>query len=77
MARLYMLTLPGMDVASDWALVHDRLLDEFPEIVDVLATTMSATLLIVYGGDANVDDWLVVIGDGILTRQVRFGRRLA
>jgi hypothetical protein len=70
MPRLYMLTVPGLNVASDWAPVHDRLLDDFPEITDVLATTMPATLLIVYEGGANVDAWLDGMSDGILSRRM-------
>jgi len=73
MPRLFMLTVPGLKVASDWAAVHDRLLDDFPGITDVLATTMTATLLIVYEGDANVDAWLEGISDGILSRRIRAG----
>jgi hypothetical protein len=37
MPQRYMLTLPGLDVKSDWSAVHDRLLDDFDEIEDVLA----------------------------------------
>lgn len=57
----------------DWAAVHDRLLDDFPGITDVLASTMTATLLIVYEGDANVDAWLEGISDGILSRRISAG----
>jgi hypothetical protein len=64
-----MLTVPGLNVASDWAAVHDRLLDDFPGITDILATTMTATLLIVYEGDANVDAWLEGITAQILSRR--------
>jgi hypothetical protein len=70
MPRLFMVTVPGLKVASDWAAVHDRLLDDVPGITDVLATTMTATLLIVYEGDANVDAWLEGIGEGILSRRI-------
>jgi hypothetical protein len=70
MPRLFMVTVPGLKVASDWAAVHDRLLDDFPGITDVLATTMTATLLIVYEGDANVDAWLEGISEGILSRRI-------
>ncbi len=73
MPRLLMLTVPGLKVASDWQAVHDRLLDDFPGITDVLATTMTATLLIVYQGDANVDDWLEGISDGIVSRRLSTG----
>ena len=57
MPRLYMITVPGLNVASDWAPIHDLMLDEFPEITDVLATTIPATLLIADEGDAGVDAW--------------------
>ena len=70
MPRLYMITVPGLTVASDWAPVHDRLLDDFPQITDVLATTMPGTLLIVYEGEANADAWLWGISDGLLSRRV-------
>jgi hypothetical protein len=69
--RLFMLTVPGLRVASDWAAVHDRLLDDFPGITDVLATTLTGTLLIVYQGDANVDAWLEGVSDGVISRRIR------
>ena len=45
--NLYSLSLPGLDVRSDWRAVQDRLLDDFPAIDDVLPTTTTATILIV------------------------------
>jgi hypothetical protein len=46
MPRLYMITVPGLEVKSDWRIVHDRLLDDFPLVDDVLPTTTPETLLI-------------------------------
>jgi hypothetical protein len=66
--KLYSLTLPGLDVRSDWRAVHDRLLDDFPAIDDVLPTTMTATVLIVYEGSAQIDGWLDSIDEAILSR---------
>ena len=68
---LYSLTLPGLDVRSDWRVVHDRLLDDFPAIGDVVPTTMAATILIVYEGSAQIDGWLDSIDEAILSRRVR------
>jgi hypothetical protein len=51
-------TVPGLDVSSDWLTVHDRLLEDFPELTDVLATTMPGALLIVYEGEPNIDGWV-------------------
>jgi hypothetical protein len=70
MPRLYMLTMPGLQVKSDWVAVHDRLLDEFPEVTDVLPTTITATLLIVYEGEAKVDAWLEGISEAVLGRRI-------
>jgi hypothetical protein len=74
MPRLYMLTVPGLDVASDWAAVHDHLLDDFPAVTDVLATTMSGTLLIVYDGNADIDGWLAGVSEGVLSRRATAAR---
>jgi hypothetical protein len=60
--KLYLVTVPGLDVKSDWRLVHDRLLDDFPEVSDVLATTMPATILIVYEGSPQGGRWLEGVG---------------
>jgi hypothetical protein len=70
MPRLCLLTVPGLNVPSDWAAVHDRLLDDCPDVTDVLATTMTSTLLIVYEGDLNLDAWLEGISLGILSRRM-------
>jgi hypothetical protein len=75
MPQRYMLTLPGLDVKSDWSAVHDRLLDDFDEIEDVLATTMAGTLLILYGGNPDVDGWLDRVSEAVLSRQLSPGRR--
>ena len=64
---LYWLTLPGLDVRSDWRVVHDRLLDDFPAIDDVLPTTTTATILVVYEDSAQIDGWL----DAVVRRVVR------
>jgi hypothetical protein len=65
-----MITVPGLEVRSDWAAVHDRLLDDFPAISDVLATTIPATVLVVHEGPPEIDAWLDGIGEAILSRRV-------
>jgi hypothetical protein len=74
MPRLHMITVFGLNVKFDWPAVHDRLLDDFPHVMDVLATTIAATLLIVYEGDADIDDWLAGVS-GILSRSISAARR--
>ena len=75
--KLYSMTLPGLDVRSDWRAVHDRLLDDFPAIDDVLPTTMLATVLIAYRGPAEVDGWLGSINEALLSCRLRSARRPA
>lgn len=75
MPQLYMLTVPGLEVKLDWSAVHDRLLDDFPNIADVLATTMTGTILIAYRGNADVDAWLEDVSETILSRRLTSGRR--
>jgi hypothetical protein len=58
--------VPGLNVRSDWRLVHDRLLDDFPEVTDVLATTMKETILIVYEGHADASAWLETVSETLL-----------
>lgn len=71
MPCLYMITVPGLQVKSDWRIVHDRLLDDFPEVDDVLPTTTPETLLIVYRGRAQIDEWLDAMSAGVLLRRAR------
>lgn len=66
MQRFHQITVPELEVSSDWRLIHDRLLDEFPEVTDVLPTTMKGTILIVYEGSGDADAWLETIGETIL-----------
>ena len=66
MEKLFLITVPGLDVRSDWRVLHDRLLDEFPAVSDVLATTIGATILIVYAGRTDADAWLETIAETVL-----------
>jgi hypothetical protein len=74
MARLYQITVPGLDVRSDWRVVHDRLLDDFTGVGDVLATTIPETVLIVYRGKPEIDGWLESVNGSVLAR--RAGRQI-
>ncbi len=68
MPQLYLITVPGL-ATSDWRTIHDRLLDDFPRVTDVLPTTMKATVLIAYEGAAEVDAWLDSVTDSIFARR--------
>ena len=69
MSRFSQITVPGLHVPSDWRTVHDRLLDDFPRIADVLPTTMPGTILIVYKGAPDVDGWLESVSGAVLARR--------
>ena len=75
MPQLYMITVPGLDVKSDWSVVHDRLLDAFARVSDVLPTTMPSTLLIAYQGAPDVDGWLRLVSETLLGRRRKTGAR--
>jgi hypothetical protein len=66
-----MITVPGLEVKGDSLPVHDLLLDEFPKVTDVLATTIPETLLIVYRGRAEIDAWLAGIDKAVAVRRIR------
>ena len=59
--KLYMVTVPGLRVTSDFASVRDRLLDDCPGVLDVLPTTIKATRV-------NLDAWLERAGDEVVWR---------
>jgi hypothetical protein len=70
MPGLCLMTVPGLDVGPEWRPVHDRLLDEFPAVTDVLATTMPETLLIVHDGPPD-GAWLDTAGATVLALRGR------
>ena len=75
--RLYSIMVPGLEVRSDWRLVHDRLLDDFPAIDDVLPTTTAGTILVVYQGRAQPDKWLESIDAAVLGVRLSQRRQFA
>jgi hypothetical protein len=73
MQKLYEITIPGLSMTADFPAVHHRLLADFPDVVDVLAMTAPATLLVVYGGEPEVDGWIDALSDSVATRRIRLG----
>jgi hypothetical protein len=65
-----MITVPGLEVKSDWRIVHDCLLDDFPNVDDVLPTTIAETLLIVYRERAEIDAWLDALSKAVPHRRL-------
>jgi hypothetical protein len=75
MQRLYRITVPGLSVAQDFATARQRLLGDFPDIQEVVATTTPGTLAVVTSGSEDVDSWReallesVTAGDANATRK--------
>ena len=69
MQQLYRITVPGLSVKSDFTAVRRRLLVDFPAVIDVIATTAPATVLVLYRGQAEADAWLAAVADAATRRR--------
>lgn len=58
MQRHCKITVPGLSMNRDFTAARERLMAEFPNVHDVVATTAPATLLVLYSGREEVDSWL-------------------
>jgi hypothetical protein len=70
MDRLYQVMIPGLSIAAHFPAVRRRLLADFPEVCEVLATTMPGTVLIAHRGEPQTDAWLNALEDAVATRPV-------
>jgi len=71
MQRLYEITIPGLSIKSDLPAIRRRLLAAFPQVVEVLAMTTPATVLVVYHGEDEIDAWCDELNDAVATRPGR------
>jgi hypothetical protein len=69
------ITVPGLSVKRDFTAARRRLLAEFPDIQEVIATTAPGTLLVLSCGPEDVDAWLDTL-DSLATRELRKTGRL-
>jgi hypothetical protein len=75
MQRLCRITVPGLSLKWDFAAARERLLRDFPEVHEVIATTAPATILVVYSGEDRVDAWLDSLLDTVAAREGKAVRR--
>jgi hypothetical protein len=75
MQRLCRITVPGLSIEADFAGARERLLSEFPNVHEVIATTAPATLLVLYSGCAEADAWVDALLDSTQTDHVEVNRR--
>jgi hypothetical protein len=74
MQRLCRITVPGLSIKSDFTTARERLLSDFPNIQEVVATTAPGTLLVVYSGAHEADAWYELL-DSIAASRVGMTRR--
>lgn len=75
MQKLCRITVPGLSVKRDFTAARRRLLAEFPDIQEVIATTAPGTLGVLSSGSEDVDAWLATL-DSLSTREARKTGRL-
>jgi hypothetical protein len=63
MPRLYQITIPGLALKGDLTAARRRLIDDFTRVLEVLARTIPATVLVAYLGEDEVDAWLDALSD--------------
>lgn len=69
MQQLYRITVPGLSVRSDFTAVRVRLLADFPAVIDVVATTAPATVLVLYRGRGDAVAWIAASADAATRRR--------
>jgi hypothetical protein len=65
MLKLYEITIPGLSMRTDIPAIRHRLLADFPDVDEVLATTRPATVLVAYRGEDELDDWLDALSESV------------
>jgi hypothetical protein len=70
MPSLYQLTIPGLSLKGDFTAARRRLIADFPRVLEVLATTIPATVLVVYRGEDEVDAWLDALSEAVAARRM-------
>jgi hypothetical protein len=63
MQQLCRITIPGLLVSRDFEEVRRRLLCDFPNIQEVVATTAPGTLIVLCRGGEDVDAWIDAVYD--------------
>lgn len=74
-ARLYELTIPGLAIDHDFAVLREALRARFPGVVEVLPIQAPDTVLVFYDGDDEADAWCEALGDAAAARGRRAPRR--
>ena len=70
MQRLCRITVPGLSIKSDFTAARQRLLADFANVHEVVATTAPGTLVIIYSGSDEADAWYEALADIVAASSV-------
>jgi putative intracellular protease/amidase len=70
MPLYYSITVPGLSVKRDFTAARERLLADFPDVHEVVATTAAATLLVLYSGQEDPDAWVQTLRELVTGHRV-------
>jgi hypothetical protein len=73
MQRVCRITVSGLSIKQDFKAARRRLMDEFPTIEEVIATTAPGTVLILASDPVEVDGWCEALHT-VSTAEARAGR---
>ena len=76
MQRLCRITVPALSIKSDFTAARRRMLSDFPNVHEVVATTAPGTLSVVYSGPDEADAWYNALLGSVATTKMRTPRRL-
>jgi hypothetical protein len=65
MQKLCRITVPALSIESDFTAARERLLGDFPNVHEVIATTAPGTLLVLYSGSHEADAWYEALLDSV------------
>jgi hypothetical protein len=73
MQRICRITVSGLSIKQDFKAARRRLMDDFPTIEEVIATTAPGTLLILAADPVDIDGWCKAL-HSVGTAEARAGR---
>jgi hypothetical protein len=71
MPLYYRITVPGLSVKRDFTAARQCLLADYPNVHEVIPTTTAATLLVLYSGPEDPDDWAQTLRELVTGQRVK------
>lgn len=73
MQRICRITVSGLSIKQDFKAARRRLMDDYPTIEEVIATTTPGTVLILASDPVDIDGWCEAM-HSVSTAEARAGR---